>query len=186
MNAARLIRRASAAQAVPALVEAARRHPDEYVRNRAFILLTGFNDRGTADLAKGLIRRSKRSTARERVQVVRAAPGPAARAQLARRITVRNRGVRASGSDRRADGVDQDPQVQRALVTRSGRGLDFSAARHRRSGRRHAAYAVDAIAPMTRDEGPLQQDAVLAIGRIGGPKADGILTAVTGATPRCR
>src|SRR6188508_928794 len=33
MNAARLIRRAAPAQAVPALVDAVRRHPDEYVRN---------------------------------------------------------------------------------------------------------------------------------------------------------
>jgi len=39
-SAARLIRRAPAAQAVPALTDAVRRHPDEYVRNRAFILLT--------------------------------------------------------------------------------------------------------------------------------------------------
>src|SRR5205085_2726550 len=76
--------------------------------------------------------------------------------------------------------VDQDPQVQRALVLEAGRGLDFF-----RSGvidvlgRRHALYAVEAIAPVTRDQGPLQQDAVLAIGRIGGPKAEAILTSVT-------
>src|SRR5689334_13421696 len=55
MNAARLIRRAAPAEAVPALVDAVRRHPDEYVRNRAFIVLSSFNDKGTPDLARSLI-----------------------------------------------------------------------------------------------------------------------------------
>src|SRR6478735_7567923 len=41
-NAARLIRRAAPAQGVPVLVEAVRRNPDEYVRNRAFIVLSSF------------------------------------------------------------------------------------------------------------------------------------------------
>ncbi len=56
MHAARLIRRTPEAQAVPALVEAARRHADEFVRYRALVLLTAFNDRGTRDLMRELIR----------------------------------------------------------------------------------------------------------------------------------
>src|SRR5689334_1356113 len=47
MSAARAIRRVPAAQAVPALTEAVTAHPDEYVRFRAFILLSGFNDSKT-------------------------------------------------------------------------------------------------------------------------------------------
>ena len=56
MHAARLIRRTPESQAVPALVEAARRHSDEFVRYRALVLLTAFNDRGTRDLMRELIR----------------------------------------------------------------------------------------------------------------------------------
>ena len=44
MNAARTIRRLPAAEAVPALVEAVRKHRDEFVRYRAFIVLSSFND----------------------------------------------------------------------------------------------------------------------------------------------
>ena len=52
MHAARLSRRTPEAQAVPALVEAARNHSDEYVRYRALVLLTAFNHRGTRDLMR--------------------------------------------------------------------------------------------------------------------------------------
>src|SRR5438876_5404452 len=43
-NASRTIRRAAAAQAVPALLQAVAEHRDGYVRYRALVLLTGFND----------------------------------------------------------------------------------------------------------------------------------------------
>src|SRR5579884_2597279 len=47
--ASRLVRRAAAAQAVPALMQAVSDHPDGYVRYRALVLLTGFNDPRTRD-----------------------------------------------------------------------------------------------------------------------------------------
>src|SRR5436190_12116121 len=43
-NASRTIRRTAAAQAVPALLQAVAEHRDGYVRYRALVLLTGFND----------------------------------------------------------------------------------------------------------------------------------------------
>src|SRR5690349_2063232 len=42
--AARTIRRTPAAQAVPALLRAVAEHADGFVRYRALVLLTGFND----------------------------------------------------------------------------------------------------------------------------------------------
>src|SRR5256885_1013134 len=43
-NASRTVRRTAAAQAVPALIQAVSEHADGYVRYRALVLLTGFND----------------------------------------------------------------------------------------------------------------------------------------------
>ena len=56
MNAARTIRRLPAAEAVPALVAAVQKHGDEFVRFRAFIVLSSFGDRGTAELVRSLLR----------------------------------------------------------------------------------------------------------------------------------
>src|SRR5690349_22549594 len=47
--ASRTVRRTSATQAVPALLQAVAEHPDGYVRYRALVLLTGFNDPRTKD-----------------------------------------------------------------------------------------------------------------------------------------
>ena len=60
-KAAQAIRRLPAAEAVPALVDAVKKHSDEFVRYRAFIVLSSFNDRGTAELVRGLIRDAQRS-----------------------------------------------------------------------------------------------------------------------------
>src|SRR6476661_7713240 len=48
-NAARTVRRAAPQQAVPALLQAVAEHTDGYVRYRALVLLTGFNDPRTKD-----------------------------------------------------------------------------------------------------------------------------------------
>src|SRR5579862_4982554 len=48
-NASRTVRRTATAQAVPALLQAVAEHRDGYVRYRALVLLTGFNDPRTKD-----------------------------------------------------------------------------------------------------------------------------------------
>src|SRR3954463_1253198 len=48
-NAARTVRRTANAQAVPALLQAVAEQADGYVRHRALVLLTGFNDPRTKD-----------------------------------------------------------------------------------------------------------------------------------------
>ena len=44
MNAGRTVRRAESSVAVPALVEAVATHKDSYVRFKALVVLSGFND----------------------------------------------------------------------------------------------------------------------------------------------
>src|ERR1700730_6333444 len=48
-NASRTVRRTTTTQAVPALIQAVSEHRDGYVRYRALVLLTGFNDPRTKD-----------------------------------------------------------------------------------------------------------------------------------------
>src|SRR6266508_3129312 len=48
-EASRTVRRSPSAQAVPALIQAVAEHADGYVRYRALVLLTGFNDPRTKD-----------------------------------------------------------------------------------------------------------------------------------------
>jgi HEAT repeat protein len=183
-NAARLIRRAPPNEAVPALVDAVRRHPDEYVRNRAFIVLSSFNDKGTGDLVPTLIADRNDRLRESAFRWLEQHPNPKLVPMLLMALQTEVAEFVRPALIAALTAVDQDPQVQRALTAEAGRGLDlFRSAVIDALGRRHASYAVDAIAPVTRDEGPLQMDAVLAIGRIGGPKADAILAAVTGAPP---
>jgi HEAT repeat protein len=181
MDAARLIRRAPAADAVPALVEAVRRHSDEYVRNRAFIVLSSFNDKGTGDLVRSLLGDRNDRLRESAFKWLEQHPDPRLAPTLLAALQTEVAEFVRPALIGALTVVDQDVQVQRALVAEVGRGLDFfRSAVIDGLGRRHAAYAVDVIAPITRDDGPLQQDAVLAIGRIGGPKADAILGAATG------
>ncbi len=181
MNAARLVRRAPAADAVPVLVDAVRRHPDEYVRNRAFIVLSSFNDKGTGDLVRTLLSDRNDRLRESAFKWLEQHPDPKLAPTLLAALQTEVAEFVRPALIGALTAVDQDVQVQRALVAEVGRGLDFfRSAVIDALGRRHAAYAVDVIAPITRDEGPLQQDAVLAIGRIGGPRADAILAAATG------
>jgi hypothetical protein len=64
-----------------------------------------------------------------------------------------------------------------------GRGLDFfRSAVIDALGRHRAVYAVDGITATSRLEGPLQDDALLALGRIGGTRATAAINEFTTGT----
>jgi HEAT repeat protein len=182
--AARALRRVPAPQAVPALVAAARGHRDEFVRYRALVLLTAFNDRGTGDLMRSLL--ADRNDRVREVAYRWFATHPDASLQqtlLAALQTEQAEFVRPAMIAALA-AVGSDPQVQRALVAEAGRGLDFFRVSVIEAlGDRRAAYAVDALGQVAKQDGPLQDDAVLALGRIGEPKAREILRGIMPTNP---
>jgi hypothetical protein len=172
MNAARTIRRVPAAQAVPALIEAVRTHSDQFVRYRALVLLTAFNDRGTPDLLRGLMR-DRNDRIREVVyRWFAARPDPAMVPTLLAALQTEQAEFVRPALVSAVAALGSDPQVQRALIAEAGRGLDFfRIAVIEALGERKAAYAANTIAELATVDGPLQDDAVLALARIGDARA---------------
>ena len=184
MNAARQIRRVAAAQAVPALTQAVRTHENEFVRYRAFVLLTAFNDRGTPELVRWAIGDRNDRLREIAYKWLERNPDPqmvptllsALRTETAEFVRPALVGALAA--------LGRDPQVQKALVPEVGRGLDFFRSAVIDSlGHHKAAYAVDAIATVTTLDGPLQDDAVLALGRIGDRRGLAAVSAVNSRSP---
>ena len=184
MNAARALRRLPAAEAVPALTAAVQKHTDEFVRFRAFIVLSSFSDRGTGDLVGGLLRDANDRLREVAYKWLEAHPDPAMVPTLLNALQseqaefVRPAVVSALAT------LGDDARVQRALLGEIGRGMDFfRGAVIEALGRRRAAYAVDGIAAVARLQGPLQDDAVIALGRIGGPGALAVLKSISSEPP---
>jgi HEAT repeat protein len=187
MNAARLVRRAPAAAAVPALVEAVNNHADQFVRYRALVVLTSFNDRGTGDLMRTLLTDRNDRLREVAYKWLEQHPDPAMRFPLLSALQTEQAEFVRPALVAALAALGEDPEVQRVLTAEVSRGLDFfRSAAIDALGRHRAAYAVDAIAAVAADEGPLQHDAVLALGRIGGARARAALPAPAGAAADVR
>ena len=179
MNAARMLRRAPAADAVPALAAAARRHPDQFVRYRALVLLTSFNDPGTPDLMRSLIADRNDRVREVAYRWFERHPDEGLTLPLLAALETEQAEFVRPALVRAVAALPGDEAVQRALVAEIGRGFDFfRSAVIDVLGQRRAVYAVDAIAAVAASEGVLQDDAILALGRIGDRRAVDILSSV--------
>lgn len=185
--AARVVRRTPVTQAVPALRAAVAQHADGYVRYRALVLLTAFNDPQTADVMRDAL-----TSPNDRLRTVgysyfarhpdEAMTG-ALMTALDRELAefVRPMLVRALVAHAQAD------EVQQALIREAGRGEDFfRSAVIEALGDGRAAYAVPALEAIARLDGPLQDDAALALGRIGEARALPVLADLQRTAPRAR
>jgi hypothetical protein len=185
MAASRTVRRTPVSQAVPALLQAVAGHRDGYVRYRALVLLIGFNDPRTREA----IRESMVSP-NDRLRTVAydflehnpdRSMIPTLLGALEGELAefVRPALVRALA----AHGADA--AVQSALVREAGRGEDFfRSAVIEALGDYKAVYAFDAIAKIAALEGPLQDDAALALGKLGDKRALETLAALQRTAPR--
>lgn len=168
MTAGRTIRRAPAAQAVPALLQAVSEHADGFIRFRALVLLTGFNDPRTEDLMESLL-----VSPNDRLREVAYAffeqnPRPALVPKMLAALDkeegefVRPALVRALAAN------PKDPKVAEALIRDAGRGLDFFRSTVIEAlGDYRIAAAVPKLTEIAKIEGPLQDDAATALGQIG-------------------
>lgn len=180
MNAARAIRRAAPAEAVAPLTQAVRSHKDAFVRYRALILLTSFNDVGTPELMRGLLTDSNDRLREVAYRWFELRPDPRLTPSLLAALNTEQAEFVRPALIRAVAASAADVQVQRALVAEVSRGLDFfRSAVIEALGDYRASFAADALATIARNDGPLQDDAVLALGRIGGPQAAATFKALT-------
>jgi len=185
--ASRTVRRTNAAQAVPALVQAVAEHADGYVRYRALVLLTGFNDPRT----KGAMRESLASP-NDRLRTVAYSyfehnPDRSLTADLLGALDKEQAEFVRPALVRALAALPADPRVQQTLTREVGRGADFfRSAVIEALGDYKAAYAYDAINAVAKLDGPLQDDAVLALGKIGDTRALATLAELQKTAPAHR
>ncbi len=185
-EASRVIRRAQPAQAVPALIEAATSHKDGYTRFRALVLLTGFNDPRADGLMLQML-----DDPNDRVRAVAYGwfehrPNPeAAKKMLAALENEASEFVRPALT--RTLAASTAPEIRAAMTALVVRGQDFfRSVVIEALGDYKATHAASAIAEVAKLDGPLQDDAALALGKIGDRKYVTTLAEIQRTAPRER
>jgi HEAT repeat protein len=184
-NAARLIRRAAPEVAVPPLVKAARAHTDEYARFRALTLLAGFGGQPARD-----VMREVQSDRNDRLRTVAFAwfehnPDPEMLPVLLDRLTKERSEFVRPALTRALAAHGADPRVRTTLVPLIARGEDFfRGALIEAIGDYDGKYAVAEIAEVAKLDGPLQDDAITALGRIGDSSQAPLLASLQKTAPR--
>lgn len=185
--ASRTVRRTEAAQAVPALLRAVAEHPDGYVRFRALVLLTGFNDPRTTDAM-----RESLASPNDRLRTVAYGyfahnPDPRMLTDLLAALEKEQAEFVRPALVRALAALGGNTQVQSLLSREAGRGEDFfRSAVIEALGDYKAAYAFDAIVAIVKRDGPLQDDAAIALGKIGDKRALETLAALQRTAERAR
>jgi HEAT repeat protein len=183
-QAARDIRRAPPEQAIPTLTSAVRSHPDEYVRFRALVLLTGFGDPATARLMREVMTDRNDRLRTVAYQWFEHHPDvgivPALVAALDREKT---EFVRPALT--RALAAQADARARAALLPLVLRGEDlFRGAVISALGDFAHQDAVSVITQVAELDGPLQDDALTALGELGNPESRTTLVTVQASAPR--
>lgn len=184
MNAARTVRRAMAADAVAALTAALHGSRDEFVRFRALILLTGFNDRNTPDLMRSLLADRNDRVREVAYRWLEQHPDPMLTPTLLATLETEQAEFVRPALIRALAAASSDAMVQRALTLEAGRGLDFFRVGVIEAlGSARARWALPALHDIVRVDGPLQDDTVIALGRIGDAASLAIVTGLPATRP---
>lgn len=167
-EAARTVRRAPAEAAVPALASAARSHSDEYARYRALTLLAGFGGPTAAAVMDEL-----KADRNDRIRMVAFAwfehnPDPVALPALVAAFGVEKSEFVRPSLTRALAAQSKDPRAQAVLAPLVLRGDDFfRGAVIEALGEYEGRFALADIVTVAEQDGPLQDDAITAVGRLG-------------------
>lgn len=171
-NASRSLRRAPANVVAPALIKAVEGHKDQFVRFRALVLLTGFNDARTAGVVRDVSNNPNDRLRAVAYMYYEHNPTPSMVPALLKALEreesefVRPALVRALAAQ------GSDPRVRETLLVEVRRGQDFfRTAVIEALGDYRATYAVEPLLAIARQGGPLQADAVIALGKLKDQRA---------------
>ena len=185
MGAGRTLRRAPAAQAVPALLQAFNEHADGFIRFRALTLLTGFNDPRTVDAMEEAM-----SSPNDRLREVAYAyfeqnPRPSLAPKLVAALEKEQGEFVRPALVRALAAIHKEPGVAAVLIRDTRRGVDFFRSTVIEAiGDYKIAAALPAVVEVAKLEGPLQDDAATAIGKIGDKNALSVLAKLQQSAPK--
>jgi HEAT repeat protein len=185
MTAARALRRAPVATVAPALVDAVARHADGYVRFRALVLLSGMNDPRTHDVMVQAL-----SSPNDRLRTAGYAyfehnADPQLVPRMLGALSTESSETVRPALTRTLASYGTDPRVRDALNGLVLKGQDFfRSAVIEAIGDYKGAYALPSLLQVAKLDGPLQDDAILAIGKIGDKKSVDTLAALQRTAPR--
>ncbi len=185
MAAGRTIRRAPTAPAVTALLQAVSEHADGYVRFRALTLLTGFSDPRTEEAMDAAM-----ASPNDRLREVAFAyfeqnPSPARAARLLAALEKEEGEFVRPALIRALAAIPKDPKIAEALIRDAMRGVDFFRSTVIEAiGDYKVTAAMPRLVEIAKLDGPLQDDAATAIGKIGDKTQLGTLAALQQTAPR--
>ena len=185
MEAARTVRRASAAVATPLLTEAAASHKDGYVRFRALVLLSGFNDPGTRDVMTRML-----TEPNDRLRAVAYSyfayhPDPVALPRLLEALPKEDSEFVRPALTRAIAAQGTEPKAREAITGLVMRGQDFfRGAVIEAVGDFKGTYAFGPLTEVAKLAGPLQDDAVIALGKLGDKRALETFATLQRSAPR--
>lgn len=184
-DAARTVRRATVPIAVPALLGAIANHTDGYVRFRSLVLLSGFNDPRTRDVMAQAL-----TAPNDRLRAVAYGffehnPDPQILPRLLDALGREESEFVRPALTRALAAYGSDARVRDVLTGLVMKGQDlFRSAVIEAVGDYKGAYALAPLTEVAKLEGPLQDDAVLAMGKIGDKRSLETLAALQRTAPR--
>ncbi len=184
-EAGRTLRRLPPAEAAAALRAAAEHHDDEYVRFRAFVLLTGIDDTAAREVARAVLADRNDRLRTVAYQWFEHHPDPATLPALLEALPRETSEFVRPALTRAIAAHGDDPRAQAALEPLVLDGEDFFRGSVITAiGDYHGTFAVDEIRSVAALDGPLQDDAVTALGRLGDRAALPDLAKLQEAAPR--
>ena len=184
-DAGRTVRRAAAATAVPVLTQAVTSDKDGYVRFRALVLLSGFNDPRTREVMTVMLGEKN-----DRLRAVAYAyfshyPDPAVVPRLIEALTREESEFVRPALTRAIVAHAAEPRARDTVVALVMKGQDFfRSAVIEAVGDYKVAFAFTPLTEVAKLNGPLQDDAVIALGKIGDKRALETFAALQRTAPK--